>query len=218
MLTSSRVCFYTAIAALVVGSKISLSFLKDGPASDFRPMSVLILGGSSALGAATIQLLRLALPQCSILVTSSPAHHDHLKSLGASTAVGRTLSGKEIKSQSPESRGIDLIIDVVGAGVSQPDIFDAFDQTGSRRYAQVWTGDDEVKVPSGVESVLFRSRDLSTLQGGKNIMLALENLLEEGKYKLPLPVKVVGQGFNVIMEGLDLMRKGVSGEKLIVAI
>jgi hypothetical protein len=65
---------------------------------------------------------------------------------------------------------------------------------------------------------MFRGRELSQLQGGKNIMLALQTLLEEDKYKLPLPVHKVGDGFDTLEKGLELMRKGVSGEKLVVAI
>jgi hypothetical protein len=79
-------------------------------------------------------------------------------------------------------------------------------------------GDDEIEAPSGVDSVMFRSRDLSQLQGGKNLMIALEALLKERKYKLPLPVHVVGKALEGLEKGLTLMRKGVSGEKLVVTL
>jgi hypothetical protein len=69
-----------------------------------------------------------------------------------------------------------------------------------------------------VDSVLFRSRDLPQLQGGKNVMRALQTLLSEDKYKLPLPVKIVGNGLDKLEAGLNLMRKGVSGEKLVVIV
>lgn len=123
-----------------------------------------------------------------------------------------------MKSASPGSRGVDAIIDVVGAGSSQNHIFDVFDSNGPKRYAQVWTGDDEIEVPDGVDSIMFRSRDLSQLQGSRNIMAALQTLLKEDKYRLPLPVRKLGDGLEHLEEGLELMRKGVSGEKLVVAI
>lgn len=207
--------------SLGIGLKISLPFLKDGPTTDFIPSSVLILGGSSALGAAIIQLLRLALPHCKILVTSSPKNHSHLtNTLGANGAFDRNSTSliREVKSASPGSRGVDAIIDAVGAGSTQRHIFEAFDPNGPKRYAQVWTGDEEIEAPSGVDSVMFRGRDMSRLRGAKNIMLSLQALLEENKYKLPLPVHKVGDGFDALEKGLDLMRKGVSGEKLVVAI
>jgi NADPH:quinone reductase-like Zn-dependent oxidoreductase len=201
--------------------KTALPFLKDGPTTGFKPSSILILGGSSALGAATIQLLRLAIPTCTILVTASPKHHSHItNTLGADGAFDRNSASliEDVRSSSPGSRGVEAIIDAVGAGATERHIFQAFDSNGPKRYAQVWTGDDEIEVPSRVASVMFRGRDISQLQGGKNIMLSLQTLLEEDKYKLPLPVHKVGDGFEALERGLELMRKGVSGEKLVVSI
>jgi NADPH:quinone reductase-like Zn-dependent oxidoreductase len=216
-----RVCFLTGLVSLGIGLKISLPFLTDGPKTDVKPSSVLILGGSSAVGAAAIQLLRLATPECTILTTSSPKHHSHITNqLGADKAFDRNSPSliMDVKSATMGSRGVDAIIDTVGAGSTQRRIFEALDSNGLKRYAQVWTGDEEIDVPSGVDSILFRGRDIIKLQGGKNIMLALQTLLEEGKYKLPLPVHKVGNGFDSLEKGLQLMRKGVSGEKLVVTI
>jgi hypothetical protein len=107
---------------------------------------------------------------------------------------------------------VDAIVDVVGTAASEPHIFDAFNPTSPKRYAQVWTGHDEIQAPSGVDSILFRSRDLSQMEGNKNVMLGLQNLLAENKYKLPLPINNVGDGFQALNIGLDVMRKGVSGQ------
>lgn len=102
-----------------------------------EPKSILVLGGSSVVGASAIQLLRLAYPSLPIFATSSPAHHDRLISLGATTVFdykSPTLVS-DIKAASPESRGIDIIYDVVGAGASQPDISDVLDPRGARNMA-----------------------------------------------------------------------------------
>lgn len=211
------------MTALGIGLKTPLPFLKDGPTTTgSEPSSVLILGGSSAVGAAVTRLLRLALPDCTILVISSPKHHSRIRSTlgGAGDVFGQYSTSliADLKSASPGSRGVDAIVDAVGAGRTQRHIFDAFDPSGPKRYAQVWTGEEEIEVPGGVDSVMFRARDASLLQGGRNIMLALQTLLEEDKYKLPLPVHRVGDGFDALERGLDLMRKGVSGEKLVVTI
>ena len=55
---------------------------------------------------------------------------------------------------------------------------------------------------------MFRSREVSQLQGGKNVMLALQTLLEEGKYKLPLPVHKVGNGFDFVGKGPGIDAQG----------
>lgn len=214
-------CFLTGIMALGIGLKTPLPFLEGGETAGFKPCSVLILGGSSAVGAATIQLLRLAVPCCIILATSSLRHHAYIKNtLGADSVIDRGSESlvKHVKSQTPECRGVDAIIDAVGAGGLQSHVFETFDTQGPKKYAQVWTGDKEIKVPSGVESVLFRGRDLPKLPGNENIMRSLERLLEEGEYKLPLPVHEVGHGFDELERGLDLMRQGVSGEKLVISV
>ena len=216
-----RVGYSTALVGLGIGLQAPLPFLKDGPTTGFTPSSVLVLGGSSAVGAATIQLLRLAFPTCTILATSSPKHHKHITDdLGADIALDRSSESliAEIQSATKNLRGVDAIIDAVGAGSSQRHIFEAFDPSGPKRYAQVWTGDEEIKAPAGVDSVLFRGRDMPRLQGSKNIMSALQVLLEEQEYKLPLPVTRVGHGFEALKKALDMMRTGVSGEKLVVSI
>jgi threonine dehydrogenase-like Zn-dependent dehydrogenase len=207
--------------ALGIGLKTPLPFLRGGPTAGFKPSSVLVLGGSSALGAATIQLLRLSVPDCLILTTSSPKHHEYIRTiLGADGAFDRDSSSlvEEVKTRTPKSQGVDAIIDAVGAGSTQKILFDTFDPSGPKRYAQVWTGDKEIDAPSGVESVLFRGRDLPTLPGNENIMESLEKLLKEKKYQLPLPVRKLGHGFHALEMGLSLMRQGVSGEKLVVNI
>ena len=207
--------------ALGIGLQTPLPFLWDGPTTGFRPSSVLILGGSSAVGAATIQLMRLSVPECKILVTSSPKHHARLiNDLGADMAFDRDSISlvADVKVTTSGSKGVDAIVDVVGAGSIQRHLFETLNPEGPRKYAQVWTGDGEIQAPAGVDSVLFRGRDLPRLPGNENIMRALQDLLEEGKYKLPLPLRRVGHGLEGLVDGLELMRRGVSGEKLVVTI
>lgn len=207
--------------ALGIGLQTPLPFLKDGPTTGFQPTSVLVLGGSSAVGAATIQLLRLALPNCQVLATSAPKHHAYITHiLGAHVAIDRGSAAlpQDVKARTCNSNGADAIIDAVGAAGMSPRVFDALNPNGPKRYAQVWTGDQEIDVPSGVQSVMFRGRNLPQLPGHKNIMQSLQVLLEEGRYKLPLPVHKVGDGFEALERGLELMRRGVSGEKLVVTV
>lgn len=206
---------------LGIGLTVPLPFVKDAPRIGCTPSYVLVLGGSSALGAAAIQLLRLAVPSCRILVTSSPKHHAHIAQyLGADEVFDRNSASlvADIRLSTAHGKGVDAILDTVGAATSASQIFDTLSLDGQRRYAQVWTGEDEIRVPDGVESVLFRSRDFGQLEGGGNIMDGLQTLLAEGKYKLPLPVRNVGTGLEGLNHGLDLMRNGVSGEKLVVSL
>lgn len=207
--------------AIGIGLKTPLPFLRGGPNLGLQPSSVLILGGSSAVGAATIQLLHLAVPECKILATSSPRHHNHIKNyLGADDVIDRNSSSLPLdaKQATPGSQGVDAIIDVVGAGRTQRDIFEVLDPNGAKIYAQVWTGDEQIDAPDGVNSIMFRGRDLPQLPGNQNIVHSLAQLLEDEKYRLPLPVHHVGHGLSALEKALELMRHGVSGEKLVVSI
>ena len=217
---SLSVCFFTAMVGLGAGLGVPLRFVEGGHTEGFKPKSVLVLGGSSALGAAAVQLLKVAVPGLTVLATASVKHHEWLMSLGVDGSINRTSKTlvQDVKRASPEGRGVHAIFDAVGAGATERNVFETFDEAGPKKYAQVWTGGDEIAVPEGVESVLFRSRDFMQIPGGKNIMLALQTLLDEGRYKLPLPVRDVGEGLEGLKTGLDLMRNGVSGEKLVVAL
>lgn len=46
----------------------------------------------------------------------------------------------------------------------------------------------------------------------------LKQLLEDYKYRLALPAHQVGNGLDALARGLKLMRRGVSGEKLVVGV
>ncbi|OAQ65913.1 alcohol dehydrogenase [Pochonia chlamydosporia 170] len=218
---SLGVSYFTAVMGLGIGLGMSLPFIPGTVGDGFVPKTVLVLGGSSALGAASILLLRLAVPSCRILATGSKRHLGHITDyLGADVAIDRNSGSlvADIRASTEGGKGIDAIIDTVGAGAEDSSIFEVFESSGPKKYAQVWTGEDEIRVPEGVESVLFRSRDFGLLQGGTNIMQGLQTLLEKGQYKPPLPVRIVGTGINGLNQGLNLMRKGVSGEKLVVSL
>ena len=208
------------MVGLATGLSLPIAFLEGGPRGNdcLALRSVLVLGGSSALGASVIQLLRIAAPDCQILATAAPKHHALITGkLGAHKAINRASSSLAADVQAAtRGHGVDAILDAVGAGANERHIFDCLRADGPKRYAQVWTGDAEIQVPQGVDSVLFRSRDYGQIPGGENIFRALEVLLQNGMYKAPLPTRIVGAGHHALEKGLNLMRHGVSGEKLVV--
>ena len=111
---------------------VNLNLLATPP----RISSVLILGGSSGVGASAIQLLRLALGNsATILSTNSPAHNKRLISLGATACFDRYLpAGKlveAIQKASPGGEGVDAILDAVAvmAMTDRGDMADMADKT-----------------------------------------------------------------------------------------
>jgi len=181
--------------------------------------SILVLGGSSSVGASAIQLLRLALPSTTILTTSSVQHHAHLISLGADKCFERSAQDdtSAIKAATLNGVGFDAILDPVEAAASQLSIFTAFNPTGPKVYSHVLTGQNVV-VPEGVKATLVLGRQIFGTRGGMNAFPGLVSLIETGKFKLPNKVEIVGTGFEGIEPGLEKNSKGVSGAKYVVSM
>lgn len=199
-----------------MGFNVSLPFVEAPVPTSFG--SVLVLGGSSAVGAAAIQLLRMALPGATILTTSSIRHHSHLISLGATKCFDRSVQVQELIASTQNSLGVDGILDAVGAAADEPSIFEFLNPSGPRLYSQVLTG-KTVRIPNGVRSKAeIAARQLFTLPGGMIVMSAPADLLHSGRYKLPVKVEVVGTGLDSIPHGLDILKNGVSGTKCVISM
>lgn len=182
------------------------------------PSSILVLGGSSATGAAAILLLRKAYPSLPILATSSVKHFARLQDLGATHVVDYKSPSvvADIKAASPGAAGVEAIIDCVSAGASQPDISDVLDPAGSKGYAAVVTG-ITIPVPEGVNKLDVSAWSMLDMQGGKQLIPSLTKLVEEGNYRVPLPVRVIGHGLGELSNVLDEVET-VSGEKVVVTL
>ncbi|MEM9261076.1 MAG: zinc-binding dehydrogenase, partial [Bacteroidota bacterium] len=75
---------------------------------------VLIHAGGSGVGTAAIQLVRLA--QAIPIATSSPQKHEFLLSLGAERCIDyRTEDFAEVVVEATAGKGVDVILDFVGA-------------------------------------------------------------------------------------------------------
>ncbi|RFU27771.1 hypothetical protein B7463_g8581, partial [Scytalidium lignicola] len=216
---SLPICYNTAVCALYsMGLKIPIPNFSLPAVAEKAPLSILILGGSSAIGAAAIQLLRLSYPQLPIFATSSPRNHERLLSLGATKVFdyhSPTLV-VDITATSPDARGVDMILDCVAAGATQTGICDALDITGSMKYAAVVSGVN-VPVPERVSKLDVVGWALVDMPGGELVIPALTWLIETGQYRVPLPVKVVGNGLDKVPEVLNQV-KSVTGTKLVVTL
>ncbi len=212
----------------------SISGIPIPPPSPPNIRSVLVLGGSSGVGACAIQLLKMALPDAVIISTNSPEHNKKLVELGAATCVDRNLSTEKVvegvRKAAPEGKGVDAILDAVAGAQEDEGLFGVLrgDKTGLRLYSYVATGREDVKVPNGVKSVEVFAHMMfmppppapSVLANMANsaAMGRLGEMVEEGKFKLPLEVEVVGRGLEDIAAGLEKLKGGVSGTKLVVSV
>ena len=74
-----------------------------------------------------------------------------------------------------------------------------------------------VPVPEGVNNLDFSALSMLDMQGGKQLISLLTGLVEEGVYRVPLPVTVVGHGLEALPDVLDKV-KTASGEKVVVTL
>lgn len=74
------------------------------------------------------------------------------------------------------------------------------------------------QIPEEVDFKVVMGSNVSQEPGTKNLMYALGDPVKEGKYKFPVPATIVGKGWDAIGEGIETLRKGVSGTKLVVTV
>ena len=170
------------------------------------------------MGASAIQLLRIALPNVIILTTSSPQHHEHLKSLGANKTFDYHSPDvvQQIKAATPNGAGVQALIDSVASVLTTNALLETL--TGPKSFAEVITGQTVQNIPADVKHTLVFGKNVMSCPGSENLSMALGELLESGRYKLPLPVTVVGEGLEAIEGGLATLKSGVSGTKLVVKL
>lgn len=215
----------TAAAAITLGLKIPLPFShQNAPTSQQTLRSVLVIGGGSGVGASAIQLLRIASPSLQIVATASSRHHSKLISLGATACVDRATPDivEAVRAASASvggGPGVDAILDAVGGASeeNQPCLFDALRADGPRLYSAVFIG-SQTSIPAGVEAVTSSGRQTFEVLGGRSAMSALAKLAQDGEFKPPLNIEIVGRGLENIGDGLKKLKTGVSGTKLIVAM
>ncbi|KAI9883849.1 MAG: hypothetical protein M1823_004378 [Watsoniomyces obsoletus] len=223
---SVPVGFVTAAAAIHLGLDITLPFLPDstiegGPNS---PSTILVLGGSSSVGASAIQILRLALPDSIIIATSSTKNHTQVSSVGANHVIDYKSSNVlEQINQVTSNNGVDAILDVVNSVVLEPSFLSLLEKSSAQKkklFSEVLTGHNlpSESVPKGIEQRPITYTPLFKKPGGQLLFKKLSDLLQKGKYKVPVPITKVGKGFDAIGQGILTLRGGVSGTKLVISL
>lgn len=99
--------------------------------------------------------------------------------------------------------------------VDRPEILQLLDTHGAQRFAEVVSGRDTKEVPEGVQ---FLPANAYMVWGAPGVMEGLAKMLESGTFKLPVEVKVVGEGFEAIGTAIEELKKGTSGVKLVVSL
>jgi threonine dehydrogenase-like Zn-dependent dehydrogenase len=141
-----------------------------------------------------------------------------LKSLGAAVVFDykSTHIVQEIRLSSPHGAGVEAIIDAVGSVATNSMLLQTL--IHPKLFAEVVTEQMAGSIPADVKHTLVFGRKAMAGLGGTHLFATLGELLASKEYRLPLPVRVVGVGLGAIEHGLQKLKTGVSGTKLVVTV
>lgn len=141
--------------------------------------------------------------------------------MGATRCLDRAAQddAAAMKAGSDGAVGYDAIVDPVGTCASQPQVFDALRSDGPKIFAEVATNSvTPTPAPEGVTSTLIIGNTIFDAENGKEVMSYASKLVAERKFNVAAKVDVVGKGLEAVEPGLEKLKKGVSGAKLVVTI
>ncbi|AGL17936.1 zinc-binding alcohol dehydrogenase family protein [Actinoplanes sp. N902-109] len=187
-----------------------------------RPGSVIVWGGSTAVGSNAIQLARSA--GYRVVTTASPRNDRYVRSLGAEAVVDyRSRNVIEELVSAVGSSSLAGIL-AIGDGSLGPALKLAALLPGRRRISS--TSPDPV---SHVRSALARRNDIhvglirgpalqDTHVGPAVFTRFLPAALAAGAYRAAPTAMLAGAGLQAIPAGLARLRRGVSAQKLVVTL
>ncbi|CAI7572813.1 unnamed protein product [Penicillium pancosmium] len=208
-------CFTTASHALFNSKFLAL----PKPSLDIRPessgKSVLIWGDASAVGMNAIQLARAA--GLEVYATASPRNFEYLKKLGANRVFDYTseTAVAEIVAALGKS-ACTGIFQAAGAEASVKPCLDIADRADGNIFVVTTTPLVEGSVPEGVRAeMVFGNKHDDILEIWEKF---LPQALFQKKYLIaPEPAVIEQKGLEGIQEGFNILRKGVSAKKIVVA-
>ncbi|EIN12420.1 GroES-like protein [Punctularia strigosozonata HHB-11173 SS5] len=176
-----------------------------------------LLGGATSIGQFVIQLARLS-GFSSIIVTASEKHAEHLKSLGATHVLSRTLSTDALRVEIGKitSHPIKIVYDAVSVATTQHAAWSLLSTDGELILVQS-LAEGIVHGEDGKELVQVSGHPewADQQEAGRELYARVTQVLQDGSIK-PHRVQLLPRGLAGIPEGLELLRQDkVSGVKLI---
>lgn len=229
----------TAACALYQKDFLALPLPSQGPKA--TGTTVLIWGGSTSVGCNAIQLAVAS--GLKVIATSSPKNFDYLKQLGASEVFdynSKTVVLDIVKAfQGTSSAGAVSI----GSG-SVNKCMEVMSQVKGKKFVAQATMDLPPFPKGGLDMLPFAFSFVKVLLGSKlqqtikgvQVKFLDGDVLEsnevgpaiyrdylpkalEEKTFVPAPkARVVGKGLDAIQQGMDLNKKGVSAEKIVITL
>ena len=183
---------------------------------------MLIWGGASSIGSAAVQVAKSM--GFSVYVTASEKHHEYLKGLGASKVFdyrSEDVVENIVKAAKADGVTIQSGFDAAGQVKSCLDILKELKGEGTAKLATAVPPSEDTPKVEGVE-VKFVAAPGDEKERTEHFRFVLgvwlKEKLEKGEFVPSPKVQVVGGGLEGIDKGLDELKKGVSGVKLVLEV
>ncbi|KAB8227954.1 hypothetical protein ETB97_006742 [Aspergillus alliaceus] len=186
---------------------------------------ILIYGGSTATGTLAIQFAKLS--GCKVLTTSSPAHFDLLRKLGAEAVFDYNEPQAAADIRKYTDNNLKLALDCISLETSAQFCDNALSTDGGEYSALLPVGIGRANISARStlaytaigEAFTFGATPVPANAGDKafaeKFWALAESLLAQGKIK-PHPHRVGQDGLKGALQGLDMLKEGkVRGEKLV---
>ena len=185
---------------------------------------ILIWGGSASIGTAAIQLAKSM--GFTVYATASKKHHEYLKSLGASKLFdykNKDVAESIVQAAKSDGITVQVAFDAVGQAKDCIEILKELKGEGTAKVASAipFSKEEDAPIVDGVE-LKFISAPKSEKERTELAHFVFGTWLREkleAREFVPSPrIQVVGRSLGALTVGLNELKRGVSGMKLVVEV
>ncbi|KAL8917030.1 MAG: hypothetical protein Q9208_008205 [Pyrenodesmia sp. 3 TL-2023] len=184
--------------------------------------AVLVWGGASSIGTAAVQSAKML--GFMVYATASQKHHEFVKTLGAKEVIDykdADVVEKIVKTAKEDGVTVQFAFDAAGQVQLCLDVLKEFVANGTPQLATAIPMSDQTPKEEGVE-VKFVAAPTEAKQQTEFFEFVMNKWLrvklEKAEYKPSPAIKVVEGGLEGLNKGLDELKAGVSGTKLVLEI
>lgn len=200
----------------------SIGLPRDTAYSAEDKQGMLVWGGASSIGSAAVQVARLM--GFIVYSTASEKHHEYLRGLGASKVFdykGDQVVENIVKAAKEDGVTVNMGFDAVGQTKACLEILKELKGEGTAKLASaVQLSKDSPKM-EGVDVTFVAASEVEEerLEFIHFVFgIWLKEKLENGEFVPSPKIQVVDGGLESAQKGLDELKKGVSGVKLVLEI
>lgn len=207
-------CIDTAADGLFNPEKLALPL---PPTVSGKGKTILVWGGSGSVGSNAIQLA--VATGYEVFATASARNHDFVSKLGA-TKVFDYNSPSLVEDVVAALKGKDVVggYDAISQESTIKTFCEILDKAGAAKRLVVVLPGSESHATHDVTAYGAFAPTVKDNEVGSKLWAWLSQALTDGTVKAAPKPHVVGKGLSSIQTGIDTLRKGVSGQKLVVVL